>query len=227
MMSETSSSDEEERYPIYQRHWQDYNCAKADFTFQLEFRTPFNLLEVDNYYIKWGKLFVRPAPGDDELEFEPYLSPEKFEWKWPDHTEITDITGLEGCWNLDDEILKKYIEDSGHIEWEPDDSKFHVKERTPTPPIPEDTFKYNDTCVCEKKPNNDYPCLCDDYGPRELDANEAGEKLNEQREHIQYLQGLLREEKVNSSYWRDRAHNPDYGEFTEEEKIAFDKALAN
>jgi hypothetical protein len=34
----------------------------------------------------------------------------------------------------------------------------------PTPPITEDKFKFNSPCVCE---NNDYPCLCDDYGPQE------------------------------------------------------------
>ena len=35
----------------------------------------------------------------------------------------------------------------------------------PSPPIKEDTFKFNSKCVCEKKEDNDYPCLCDDFGP--------------------------------------------------------------
>ncbi len=46
-----------------------------------------------------------------------------------------------------------------------------VRERTPTPPIREDTFKYNEPCVCEKKPNNDYPCLCDIHSD-EITSNE-------------------------------------------------------
>tara|TARA_R110002012_G_scaffold203845_2_gene373265 strand:- start:424 stop:900 length:477 start_codon:yes stop_codon:yes gene_type:complete len=30
------------------------------------------------------------------------------------------------------------------------------------PPIVEDGFRTNNECVCEKKPDNDYPCLCDE-----------------------------------------------------------------
>tara|TARA_R110000823_G_scaffold310939_1_gene436120 strand:- start:2060 stop:2497 length:438 start_codon:yes stop_codon:yes gene_type:complete len=33
------------------------------------------------------------------------------------------------------------------------------------PPIVEDGFRTNNECVCEKTPDNDYPCLCDEADP--------------------------------------------------------------
>jgi len=38
----------------------------------------------------------------------------------------------------------------------------HGGEENPEPPITEDWFRTNGECVCEKKPDNDYPCLCDE-----------------------------------------------------------------
>ena len=38
----------------------------------------------------------------------------------------------------------------------------HGGEEDPELPITEDWFRTNGECVCEKKPDNDYPCLCDE-----------------------------------------------------------------
>ena len=123
-------SDTESEKDYYEEHTQIYddfdsnNCVKATYSFDLEFRTPFNLHNVDEYYVKWGNLNVRI--GDEWLEFRPYIEPREFEWKWADNTEIVDISDT----NLDcDDALKKYIEDTGHLVWECSTSRWSQKKK--------------------------------------------------------------------------------------------------
>jgi len=54
-------------------------------------------------------------------------------------------------------------------------------EEEPSPPIREDAFKYNSKCVCEKKEDNDYPCLCDEVEPTDEEYAVS---------HICYKKGL-------------------------------------
>ncbi len=187
--------------------FEDNNCLKATYTFNLEFRTPFNLNKVDEYYVKWGILNVRIK--DEWLEFQPGIEPHELEWKWADDTEVVDLS--DTCLD-DDETLKKYIEDSGHIVWECSTSRWTQK----------------------KKPKKQHHILVPVEDIRELTIDEAEEKMNEQQAMIKNLQAAIAEEKENSSYWRDkvmleqkRLEEELDSTFSEDEKVAFDKALAN
>jgi len=77
------------------------------------------------------------------------------------------------CWATDEEIVFKCGECSVEIKR---NSREHDNCKTengedwycedcdiPEQPIVEDGFRTNNECVCEKKPNNDYPCLCDEH----------------------------------------------------------------
>ena len=44
-------------------------------------------------------------------------------------------------------------------------------------PIVEDGFRTNNECVCEKKPDNDYPCLCDEVD-EDYDCYNCGIETN-------------------------------------------------
>jgi len=58
---------------------------------------------------------------------------------------------------------KKEIEEEEEIEGEI--ILLGKKEELPEPPIREDWFRTNVECVCDKTPDNDYPCLCDEAYP--------------------------------------------------------------
>ena len=65
----------------------------------------------------------------------------------------------------------------------------HGGEENPEPPITEDWFRTNGECVCEKKPDNDYPCLCD----------EVEEEEKEREKNFLYVKSLI--DEVMGSDW--------------------------
>ena len=54
------------------------------------------------------------------------------------------------------------------------DTGLKLEDEDEEPPIAEDSFLFNGSCSCDKTPNNDYPCLCDneDNIQGEINKNE-------------------------------------------------------
>ena len=76
-----------------------------------------------------------------------------------------------------------------------------LEEELPSPPIREDAFKYNSKCVCEKKEDNDYPCLCDDLGPTD-DEEEQGVSVIHPDGRYKTEEEIL--EELNSQSHKDK-----------------------
>ena len=49
------------------------NCLEAQYECYITFKTPFNLTQVEDYWVKWAKLYVVPKEGDEPIEYEPVM----------------------------------------------------------------------------------------------------------------------------------------------------------
>ncbi len=113
-------------------------------------------------------------------------------------------------------LLEKRIGENGEVEYKKTEKlQAHCEEE---PPITEDWFRTNAVCVCDKTPDNDYPCLCDEEGP---DDEEPIDQANCYCEDDDINHPLYKDKTNYHEYTREECeyHNIDYDELHADDDI--------